>query len=80
MTLDLTRNFLGWCTILNYVILIVWCLVFKLGHDWHYGITKRWFPISEEEYDKVNFRGVAIYKIAILLFNLVPYLALRLVG
>ena len=80
MTLDLTRNFLGWCTILNYFILIVWCLVFKFGHEWHYGITKRSFSISEEEYDKVNFRGVAIYKVAILLFNLVPYLALRLVG
>jgi len=80
MNLDVTRNFLGWCTMLNYTILIVWCLVYKLGHNWHYGITKRWFAISEEEYDKVNFRGVAVYKIAILLLNLVPYLALRLAG
>ena len=80
MTLEIGKSFFMWCTILNYAILIFWCLVFKLGHHWHYGLTKRWFAVSEEEYDKLNFRGVAIYKVAILLLNLVPYIALRLVG
>ena len=80
MNLEMTKNFFMWCTIIDYAILILWCLVYKLGHEWHYGITKRWFAVSEEEYDTLNLKGVAIFKVAILLLNLVPYIALRIAG
>lgn len=80
MNIEVTENFFMWCVVLNYAILILWCLVYKLGHDWHYGITKRWFTVSEEEYDNLNLKGVAIYKVAILMLNLVPYIALRIIS
>jgi hypothetical protein len=33
MSIELTRSFLLWCTVINYGILLVWFLVFTLAHD-----------------------------------------------
>ena len=32
------------------------------------------------QFDALHYAGIALYKIGILLFNLVPYIALRIVG
>jgi hypothetical protein len=45
-----------------------------------YGFHSRWFHLSVEQFDALHYAGIALYKIGILLFNLVPYIALRLVG
>lgn len=37
MTIELSRNFLLWCTVINYGILLVWFLVFVFAHDWILG-------------------------------------------
>ena len=37
MSIELARNFLLWCTVINYGILLVWFLVFTLAHDWMRG-------------------------------------------
>jgi hypothetical protein len=67
--------------VINYAILVLWCVVFRAGHDWHYRLTKKWFPtVTREQYDLVNFGGIAFYKIAILVLNLIPYAAIRLVS
>ena len=36
--------------------------------------------LSTEQFDTVNFAGIVLYKVGILLFNLVPYIALRIVA
>jgi hypothetical protein len=36
--------------------------------------------LSTEQFDAVNFAGIALYKVGILLFNLVPWIALRIVA
>ena len=33
MTTKVTRNFLLWCTIINYGVLLVWFMVFVFAHD-----------------------------------------------
>jgi hypothetical protein len=78
MTVEAVRNFLFWCTVIDYGILLIWCVVFKVLHDTHYKLTRWWFPVQVETYDEINLKGVAFFKLAILLFNLVPYVALRL--
>ena len=42
-------------------------------------IHRKMFGLSEEVLSKEYFRYLANYKIAIFIFNLVPYLALRIV-
>jgi hypothetical protein len=80
MTLELIRNTLGWCAIINMGLLLWWLLFFVNAHDWMYKFHGKWFKISTETFDAIHYAGMAAFKIAIFLFNLVPYLALRIVG
>ncbi len=41
---------------------------------------RRWFRLAVEEFDMVHYGAMAVYKLGILLLNLVPYVALRLSG
>jgi hypothetical protein len=40
----------------------------------------RWFKLSVETFDAIHYAGMATYKIGVLLFNLVPLLALYLIA
>ena len=80
MSIAVVRDVLLWCTVLNYGVLLVWFLFFLLAHDWIYGLHRRWFHLSIDQFDTLHYAGMALYKIGILLFNLVPYIALHMVG
>ena len=76
MTTYAIRNLLLWCVGLNYLVLIIWFGLFIVAHDWMYRLHSRWFEISVESFDSIHYAGMAVYKIGILLFVLVPFLAL----
>jgi hypothetical protein len=81
MDIETAKTFFLWCTVLSYGILFTWTIVFRFARDWHYNLTVHWFPdLSAERYDMVNLFGIAIFKIAVIMFNLVPYLALCLMS
>jgi hypothetical protein len=80
MSIEVMRGGLLWCAILNYGLLIVWFLLFVLPHAWLYRLWSRWFHLSTEQFDTMNFAGIVLYKVGILLFNLIPYIALRIVA
>jgi len=80
MSFEMVRKVLLWCAVINYGVLIVWWLCFLLAHDWLYGLHGLWFHLSVEQFDALHYAGMALYKLGILLFNLVPYIALRIVG
>ena len=40
----------------------------------------RWFRLSNEQFDTVHYAGMAVYKIGVLLFNLVPFLVVSIFG
>lgn len=73
-------DFLLWCLIVNYVILLWWFGVFVFAHGWMYHFHSRWFGISEERFDSIHYAGMAVYKIGILLFNLAPLVALLILS
>ncbi len=74
--LDALQNFLLYCTLINYGLASLWFLIYYFAHDWVYKLHTSWFPLSVEKFDALNYLGIAIYKIGVLLFNLTPYLAL----
>jgi hypothetical protein len=80
MDIEFWRRFLLWCTVVNYGVLFVWFLVFVSAHDLMLGIHARWFHLSSEQFDALHYGAMAIYKIGILLFNLVPCVVLWLIG
>jgi hypothetical protein len=73
------RKALLWCTIINYGLLIVWFLVFWLAHDWMHMVHANLFHVSVEQFDLINYGGILLFKVGILLLNLVPCIALYLV-
>jgi hypothetical protein len=80
MSIEVARSTLLWCTIINYGLLMIWFLLFVLPHEWLYRLWGRGFRLSIEQFDAVSFAGIVLFKSGILLFNLVPYIALRIVG
>jgi hypothetical protein len=78
MTIEMTRRALLWCAVINYGILLVWFLFFVLAHDWMYLLHSRWFRLSVEQFDMLHYAGMSIFKIGILLLNLVPCIALHI--
>lgn len=80
MNIEVARNFLLWCTIINYGILLLWFLFFVTARDWMYRFHGRWFRLSGEQFDAIHYTGMAVFKIGIILFNLVPLVVLCIVS
>jgi hypothetical protein len=80
MTIEVVRHFLLLCTVINYGVMLVWFLVFVFAHDWIQGIHGRWFHLSREQFDALHYVGMTIFKIGIMVFNLVPLVALSILG
>lgn len=78
--METLRAMLGWCTLINIIVLLYWWLVLWLAHDWVYRTHTRWFRIPVEKFDAIHYAGMAFFKLVVIVFNLVPYLALRIVG
>ncbi len=80
MTVETIRDVLAWCSVINFALLLLWFVGFLLARDWVYRVHGKWFTLSVEKFDAIHYAGMAFFKICILLFNLVPYLAFRIVG
>ncbi len=77
MTAETLRDVLGWCTAINFGVLLVWIVGFVVAHDLIFRIHGKWFSLSQERFDTIHYTGMAFFKMSIFLFNLAPYLALR---
>ena len=80
MTLETVRGMLAWCTVINWGLLLLWLVFFIGAHDWMHRLHSKWFKISVEQFDAIHYSGMVIFKSAVIMLNLVPYLALRIVG
>ena len=80
MTTNEIKHVLLWCAGLNYLVLFIWAGVFVFAHDWMFRLHSHWFRLSVESFDAIHYAGLAVYKIGILLLNLVPLAALCLVS
>ena len=80
MSITAIQNVFLWCVLINYGVLALWSLLMILPRGWLHQLSGRWYRISPEQFDTFNFAGLVLYKILIILFNLVPYIALLIVG
>ena len=76
MNISALQTFLLWCTVINYIVLILWFAAYVLAHGALYRLHSRWFTFSMEQFDLLNYAGMSVYKIGIMLLNLVPLIAL----
>lgn len=77
--LNVLTAFLGWCSVINIAILLFTTVVLAFCGGFVKSLHSKLFNINLSELEVVYFKYLANYKILILIFNLVPYLALRLI-
>jgi len=53
-------------------------LSLALAHDFIYRIHRQWFNLSMERFDAIHYALMGFFKLCIILFNIVPYVALRI--
>ena len=76
--LKLTAFFM-WCTVIDGAMLAVSIVFFVLAPDWMYQMQATFFPISQTHFNVVMYGFLGLFKIAWLVFNVVPYVALLIV-
>lgn len=78
MDLHMLLHFLIICAGINYSLLVLWVILILSG-NWFISLNAKWFKISEEQVRVESHRGIIFYKLAIILFNLAPLIALHFV-
>ena len=79
MSIKLLTEFFMWSTILNAGILAIATLLSLSAGDFAYNLHKRWFPMSRETFGIIYYCFLGLYKIFIIVFNLVPWLVLLII-
>jgi len=76
---DIT-HFLGWCTLINLVILAVITLVVVFFKTKVFNFYAGLLDLDSSQVSHLFFRFLVQYEVAVLMLNLVPYLVLKIIG
>ena len=80
MDLQTLTTFFMWCTIINGGLLILWTALTASAPDLVHRTQSKWFPLPRETFNVVIYSFLGLFKIFFLVFNLVPYVALLIIG
>lgn len=80
ISIQTLTQWLAWSTTINLGILVFASLMIVLMRGWATRLHANMFDLPEEAVRLEYYRYLANYKIAIFIFNLVPYLALRIIA
>ena len=80
MDIQTVTAFFMWCTIINGALLALSALFYILAPDFLYRIQSALYPLPRDTYNVVIYWFLGFYKIIILVFCVVPYVALLIVG
>ncbi len=80
MDIQALTSFFMWCTIMNGALLLLWTTMCISAPDLVYRTQSKWFPIPRETFNVVIYSFLGLFKIVFLVFNVVPYVALLIVG
>ena len=80
MTIDQLTAFFGWCSAINLGVLILSSIALILLKRPVSAIHSRMTGIPVAGLPGLYFQYLGFYKIGIFLFNLVPYIALKLMA
>ena len=79
-SLQTVTAFFGWTTVINFVFLAVTTIAVVALRGFITRLHAKMFGLDPEDVVHDYFRYIAQYKIAIIIFSLVPYIALRLMS
>ncbi len=79
-SLTTLTTLLGWCTAINIGVLLFTSLLLAVARGPVSRIHTAMFGLDQRDLSRAYFQYLAQYKIAVLMLNLVPYVALRLMA
>lgn len=80
MDIDLLRSFFGWMSALNLCLLLLSSIMMMVFKDGIIAIHRKFFDLSDEQFNLTYFKFIAAYKLLTLIFCVTPYVALILIG
>ena len=80
MNIEMLTEFFMWCSIINGGLLTLWSLIFWFAPKIVYKTQSKLFPIPEEQFTVIFYKFIGYFKMIFLVFNLVPYVALLIIG
>lgn len=79
MTIDSLIAIFGWMTVINIGLLIFSTIILLACKSTVISIHSKLTGLSSEKLESAYFYYLSVYKILIIVFNLVPYLVLNLI-
>jgi|MTBAKSStandDraft_2_1061841.scaffolds.fasta_scaffold01944_5 hypothetical protein len=76
MELFTVKDFFFWMMVTNAALFLLSVLLIVILKNPLARLFSRLYGISEDHYKDMAFRGLALYKILILFFNVIPWLVL----
>ncbi len=80
MNIEILSAFFMWCTVINGSLLMLWTVMSIAAPDIIYRMQSRFFPIPREAFNVVFYCFIGLFKIVFLVLNLVPWIALLIIG
>jgi len=79
-TIETLIELLGWASVINVCILIIASISVMLMRNAMISLHGKMFGLDSIDLSRAYFQYIAQYKIAIFVFNLVPYIALKIIA
>lgn len=81
MDIQMLKEFFMWCSIISVSVMVFWTLVFMAIPDLVYKSQKWVFPkMTRDNFDLIMYCYIGIFKIFFIIFNLIPFLVLLIIG
>lgn len=80
MTIEVLTELLGWASVINIAILLLSTFGVIAMRGAIAGIHSKLFGLDEKDLGRAYFQYLAQYKIAIIVFNIAPYIALKMMA
>lgn len=80
MNMQQLQEFFGWCAVFNFALLFFWFLMMASAGGIVHRLHGRWFHMPRERFDEIHYAGMAFYKLLVIVFNVMPWLALRVMA
>lgn len=80
MTTEALTAFLGWASVVNIAVLMLSTVMLIAMRGVISKIHSRLFGLDEKDLGRAYFQYLAQYKIAIIVLNIAPYIALKIMA
>ena len=80
MNIETITEFMGWCTVINLVLMTSHAIMLAALRRPLNKLYRLLYGLDAESSQRACFQYLANYKIAVIVFNFIPYIALKIMA